>query len=469
MEKKVASNFLWGGAVSNVQAEGSTEVYGKGHNVYDDLVVIPEKGQISQGSTNIASNHYRQYKEDLQLFKELGFSAYRIAIVWSRIHPTGEEETPNEAGLAFYDDMINDLLSKGIEPIVSLVHFDMPTHLAEKYNGFLSTEVIDLYSRHVEQVVEHFKDRVKYWITYNEINTAPFDAHSYLVAGAQRPIDMSEVEFFHEITYNTNLASARAINFITDTVEDAKVSGMITVNYAKAKDGDPKNHLAATMYNEFNFYLFADLICKGEYTSFYQNFLSLNGINYLNDDLSEFKSAAKKVTYLPISGYQTRVIEAKTKLDSIEEINELLFHTVTEASEELAANHWGWTIDPIGFRQELDDLYSRYQLPLFIVENGIGLQEGATLEETLNDLDRIDYHKQYIKAMIDAMNVDGVVIMGYLLWSPIDILSSHKEMEKRYGLVYIDEMKNGTMKRIPKKSFYWYKKVIETQGGVVYD
>ncbi|MFC6200811.1 glycoside hydrolase family 1 protein [Lactiplantibacillus nangangensis] len=469
MNKCVDKTFLWGGALSNVQAEGGNQALGKGLNVYDKLVVTPEKGQISQGDTNIAANHYHQFPEDIKLMHEMGFKAYRFSIVWSRINPTGIEDKPNKAGLKYYDRMIDELLNQGIEPVVSLVHFDMPSYLAENYNGFLSPKVIDYYLRHVEQVVNHFKDRVKYWITYNEINTAPFDQMAGLVAGSKRPDNMSKPKFFHDILYNTQLASSSAVNLIRRLSPNAKISGMITVNEVRPKRNDGKDRLAADITNKFNIDLYGELMCNGRYPDFYQRFLKLNQISIQHDDLAEIKLAADNMDYLAISCYQTRVISTELSMANISEMNQILFDTVNEPNPELPASHWGWTIDPEGFREELNHLYQKYKKPLFVVENGIGLQEGETLKDTLNDVDRIDYHKKYIKNMINAINLDGVNIVGYLMWAPIDFLSSHKEMGKRYGLIYIGTMKNGVMKRIPKKSFYWYQKVISTNGANVYE
>lgn len=461
----VSSKFLWGGALSNVQAEGAVLEGGKGLNVYDELSVIPEKGQRSQQDVNIASNHYHQFKEDIELMKEMGFKAYRFSIIWSRINPSGLEKEPNQEGLKFYDQVVDELLKLHIEPVVSLVHFDMPANLSIKYNGFLNPKVIDLYLMHVRQVVNHFKDRVKYWITYNEINTAPFDNMSYLVAGAKRPKDMSQPEFFHHIFYNTQKASSEAVNLIRELEPSAQISEMITLNKIRPKRDCPSDRIAASIQNKFNFGLFEDLIRCGAYPDFYKKWLALNHIDTSSENLAANKLAAKNLNFLSVSCYQTRVVSTNLHGESINEINKIIFNTPTEADPNLKASHWGWTIDPVGFRLELNELYSRTHLPIFIVENGIGLQEGKGENDIEDDTQRINYHRAYIKNMIDAISLDGVDIFGYLIWSPIDILSSHKEMGKRYGFIYVKPLKDGMMKRIPKKSFYWYKKVIESNGG----
>lgn len=468
MKWKADPSFLWGGAVSNVQAEGSIFAGGKGRNVYDALTVVPEEGQTNEDDVDVAANHYHQFREDIALMKEMGFKAYRFSIVWSRIHPTGVEEEPNADGLAYYDEMIDELLRQGIEPVVSLVHFDMPVYLADTLNGFLSSETVDWYVHHVKQVVEHFGDRVRWWITYNEINTAPFAFTSRLVAGAARPDSMSVPCFYHDVFYNVMTASARAVLEIKRTHPDAHVAGMLAYYPLHAARNSSCDRLAAQMANEFYFGNSIEVLTKGRYASFYRQWLDLNGIDWRKDDLSAIEQAAALSDYVPVSFYQTRTIECDGELDSVEDINRLLFETPLRANSELETNAWGWSIDPVGFRQGLSWLYERSgERPLFIVENGIALPEGNTEQETLTDDVRIAYHAAYLQNMARAMTFDGVDVTGYLVWSPIDILSSHKEMRKRYGFIYIAPLEDGSMRRVRKKSFGWYQSVIASRGGVL--
>ena len=468
MKWKSDPGFLWGGAVSNVQAEGSINAGGKGENVYDALVVVPEEGQTSEGDVDIAANHYQQFREDIALMKEMGYKAYRFSMVWSRIHPTGIEKEPNAEGLAYYDEMIDELLQNGIEPVVSLVHFDMPIYLADEYNGFLSAETVDCYVHHVEQIVEHFGDRVRWWITYNEINTAPLVFASRLVAGATRPASMSLPQFYHDVFYNVMTASARAVLAIKKARPDAHVSGMLAYYPLHAARNASSDRLSAQMANEFFFGNCLEVLTNGGYAPFYQRWLELNGIDWQADDLSAIKLAAKESDYVPVSFYQTRAITFDGPLDSVEDINRLLFETTFAADSELETNAWGWTIDPIGFRQGLSWLYERSGgRPIFIVENGIALPEGETEDETLVDDERIAFHASYLQNMAHAIALDGVDVVGYLAWSPIDILSSHREMRKRYGFIYVAPMKDGVMRRVRKRSFEWYQGVIKTRGGVL--
>lgn len=468
MTRTFEPGFLWGGAVSNVQAEGAIHADGKGTNVYDVLQVVPEQGQQREDDADVASNHYRQFREDVALVKECGFKAYRFSIVWSRIHPKGLESEPNAAGLAFYDQLVDELIAAGIEPVASLVHFDMPQQLAETYNGFMSPVVIDAYVRHVEQLAEHFKGRVRWWITYNEINTAPFDAMSGLVAGARRPEGMSKPQFFHDIFYNTMLASARATIAIKRVIPDTHVSGMLALNLAHAARDTPEDRMAARLVNNFNVGLYADVFTCGSYPSFFVRWLEANDIDASKDDMTEIARAAGLSDYLPISCYTTCAVHCDTSLETVGDVNEVLFNTMLEPDAKLPTTAWGWAIDPVGFRDELSWLYQRAgERPLFVVENGIGLPEGESEAKTLADDERIAYHQAYLKEMLHAVQLDGVKVLGYLMWSPIDILSSHKEMRKRYGLIYIAPMEDGVMRRVPKKSFDWYRRVIASNGGVL--
>ena len=464
--RKFPTNFLWGAAVSNAQAEGAKLTDGKGLTVYDTLEIVKETGQTDIDDTDIASNHYYQFEEDIELMAKMGLKAWRLSIVWSRIHPLGDEKEPNELGLAYYEKMIDKLISCGIEPVVSLVHFDMPDNLAEKYNGFFNREVVDFYANHVEQVVDRFKDKIKYWITYNEINT--ITGHAQLVAGATKPADMSDVEFFNVITINSQIAHAKAVKIIKQGNPSTNVSGMIAYTPVNPKTSRPKDVLAATIYNNFKSYISFDIMTQGEFPDYYKAFMNNRGgsVDIADEDLVEIKDAAKLLDYLSFSYYQSRVIEGPVDDDPISFTDKVLFETDTEVSEHSTANNWGWAIDPVGLRTSLNTLYNRYHKPLFIVENGVGLLDVINEQGEIIDDERIDYYRGHVRNMRDAINYDGVDLIGHLAWSPFDFLSSHKEMRKRYGFVYIDnsEKIEGKFRRVPKKSYYWYQKVIASRG-----
>ncbi|MCI8400712.1 MAG: glycoside hydrolase family 1 protein [Lachnospiraceae bacterium] len=458
-------DFLWGAALSNVQAEGAYLADGKGLTVYDTLEIRKEKGQTSVRDTSVASNHYYQYREDIRLMKEMGFRAYRFSVVWSRINPTGTETTPNKAGLDYYEEMVDELRRAGIEPVVSLVHFDMPDHLAKEYNGFYSSHVVKYYAMHVRQVVERLKDKVKYWITYNEINTALFS--SQLVAGATRPEQVSKGEFYATLIHHLQLAHAEAVHIIKELSPTAKVSGMVNYACVDPKTTRPRDVEAAHIANNYLNFLPLDIMVRGEYPAYYRAFLRNRKIREDREGMDRIREASKKMDFIALSYYQTSVICGTEQTDSSAVEDGIIFgiHGKLESSEYLTTTKWGWTINPDGLKQALEILHQRYHKPLFVVENGMALTEEPDQNGELHDEVRIAFYRDHIRKMHEAMECEGVEVMGYLAWSPIDFLSSHKEMEKRYGFVYVgSRMENGRLSRIPKKSFYWYKKVIESDG-----
>ena len=460
-------DFLWGGALSNVQAEGGYLEDGKGLNVYDTLVVTPEKGiKPMFCDTAVATDHYHHYKEDIDLMAEMGFKAYRFSVVWSRINPLGDEDEPNEKGLAYYEDMVDYLLEKNIEPVVSLVHFDMPDHLLREYNGFLNKKVIDFYAKHVAFVVNRLKGKVKYWITYNEINLSPYMPD--LVAGAIKPDDMTQEELFSQIIVNTQIAHARAVEVIKSIDPAAKVGGMIGHAPFYPLTCKSEDIIAADFKNKMHNYLPLDMMTFGKIPAYFDNFMKQRDI-YIDFDEDENKviyESSQKLDYLAFSYYRSSVQASFDDIkDPIALENAILFDQRGLKNPHYAANEWGWQIDEEGLRYSLIDLYHRYHKPLFIVENGIGIDE-KMVDGKIYDDERISYYQKHISSMIRAIEHDGIDVMGYLAWSPIDFLSSHKEIRKRYGFVYVNRDFEDLLdlKRYPKKSFYWYKKVIQSQG-----
>lgn len=474
---KMKKELLWGAALSNVQAEGGYLEDGKGLNVYDTLEIQFEMGQNIQSDTSVAADHYHRYKEDIAHMKEMGFTAYRFSIVWSRIHPMGDDGQVNEAGLAYYEEMIDALLEAGIEPVVSLVHFDMPDHLRTAYNGFMDRKVIDFYADHVAVIANRFKDKVKYWITYNEMNTAFHGPR--LVAGAEKPADMSDAQFHALLTHHTQLAHAKAVLAIKKANPNAMVAGMDAYASVYPYSCKPQDvqaaHFTDNMMNNLTF----DVMVNGEYPSYYLSFLKNRDVNLdiENDDMEMIKNASDLLDYLALSYYQSMVVQAPESSEDLLENQDLLLKTEKRKlfNPYVKANAWGWQIDPLGLRLALETLYERYRKPLFIVENGIGIDDQLTEDQKVYDDERIAYYQGHIQNMLDAIKIDGVDVIGYLAWAPIDFLSSHKEMRKRYGFVYIDRNDDGTgtLTRIPKKSYYWYKKVIASKGedlenGIMY-
>ena len=465
---QLKSDFLWGGALSNVQSEGAYLEDGKGLNVYDTLIVTPEKGIAPMFcDTAVATDHYHHYKEDIDLMAEMGFKAYRFSVVWSRIHPMGDDEKPNEKGLDFYEDMVDYLNEKGIEPVVSLVHFDMPDHLLREYNGFLNKQVIDFYAKHVESVVQRLKGKVKYWITYNEINLAPYQ--SDLVAGCYLPNGMSQQEMFAQLTVNTQVAHAKAVDIIKKVNPNAQVGGMIGHGPFYPLTCKSEDIIAADFKNKMHNYLPLDIMNFGVLPDYFMNYMKNRDITVeIQDQEREvLMSSSKKLDYIAFSYYRSGVQSSFDDIiDPIELEDAILFDSRGLKNPHYKANEWGWQIDSEGLRYSLIDFKDRYHKPLFIVENGIGIDE--TLENgKVYDDERISYYQKHITSIKTAVFHDGVDLMGYLAWSPIDFLSSHKEIRKRYGFVYInrDFQDLLDLKRYKKKSFFWYKKVIQTQGA----
>ena len=467
-QAKFPKDFLWGAALSNVQAEGAYLEDGKGLTVYDTLIVNHEIENSTISDTNVASDHYHHYKEDIDLMAEMGFTAYRFSIVWARIHPNGDDAAPNEKGLKFYEDMIDYLHLKGIEPIVSLVHFDMPDHLLRKYNGFYNRKVVDLYENHVRIIANRLKGKVKFWITYNEVNTIRH--HSQLVAGAIKPEGVSKAEFLSVLTQHTQLAHAKAVLAIKSACPEANVSGMITFGMTYPISPKPCDVRAANMINNFVYYLTFDVMVFGKYPDYYKAYMKNRKIslNYSVNDMKTIKQASRKLDFLSVSYYQTGTAHGYETSDPIEEEDLILFGNDTLVRNPyLKTNEWGWQIDPEGFRTTLSSLHQRYHKPIFVVENGIGIDEKLNEQMTVEDDQRIAYQRSHIENMLKSIILDGSKIIGYLAWAPIDFLSSHKEMRKRYGFVYINrtdyELKD--LKRYRKKSFFWYKKVIASNGS----
>ncbi len=460
-------DFLWGAALSNVQAEGGYLEDGKGLNVYDTLEVIPEPGIAPMFcDTAVATDHYHHYKEDINFMAEMGFKAYRFSIVWSRIHPMGDDEKPNKKGLDYYEDMVDYLLEKGIEPVVSLVHFDMPDHLAKEYNGFLNKKVIDFYAKHVESVVERLKGKVKYWITYNEINLAPF--HSNLVAGAVCPEGMRQTEMYAQLTINTEVAHARAVEVIKRVDPQAKVGGMLGHAPFYPLTCKSEDIIATDFKNKMHNYLPFDIMTSGRLPGYFKTFMKRRNIEpeFNEEEKKVIYESSKKLDYLAFSYYRSNVMTSFEGIDDLVELEDaILFDTRGLKNPNYGANEWGWQIDEEGLRYSLIDFYQRYEKPLFIVENGIGIDEQMKDGKVYDD-ERIDYYQRHVSSVKRAVDEDGVDLIGYLAWSPIDFLSSHKEIRKRYGFVYVNRDFDDLLdlKRYRKKSFYWYQKCIATNG-----
>lgn len=464
--------FLWGGAVAAHQLEGGWKDGGKGLSVADVMTVAEGDNDATKErkiTDSVLEDHYypnheaidfyHRYKEDIKLLAEMGFKAFRTSIAWTRIFPNGDDEQPNEEGLKFYDDLFDEMLKYEIEPVVTLCHFELPLNVVKKYGGFRDRRVVDMFVKFAVTCFNRYKDKVKYWITFNEINnqadvTREFTA--FTNSGVLYKEGENRLQTLYQVTHHEFVASAKAVIEGHKVNPDFQIGCMLAVTPRYAETCNPVNQIAQIKSMEENLYFYGDVHCRGHYPSYILKFWENNGISVHMEegDLEILNNG--KVDYLSFSYYQSGVVK----------FDETTKKYADTKNSFVKANDWGWQIDPVGLRYSLNILAERYELPLFIVENGIGLHEPMTSEQIQDD-GRIKYFAEHIAEVKKAVDEDGVALMGYLPWGPIDIVSAGTgEMEKRYGFIYVDKDNygNGTMERRPKKSFYWYKKVIESNG-----
>lgn len=478
------ADFLWGGATAANQIEGAFQEDGRGLTTMDTLTVgdVAAPRQITYKTTDgeifkderlasvpegavgyiapdefypshIAIDFYHHYNEDIKLFAEMGFKAYRMSIAWTRIFPKGNEKEPNEAGLAFYDRIFDECLKHGIEPVVTLCHFDMPLYLADYYNGWESREVIDLFTHYCETVFNRYKNKVKYWLTFNEINVL----RSWLQIGIHKNDDQTKYQALHHIF----LASAKAVQLCHEIIPHSQIGNMVMYAPSYAMTAKSEDVLENLLYKrQVEFYL--DIQVKGYYPAYKLKEFERKGfaINIKEGDLAILEKGI--VDFIGFSYYMSTMSTIDTSVPKTPGNNVLSYK-----NPNLEVSEWGWTLDPLGLRIALSEMYDRYHVPLFIVENGLGAIDKIEENGRINDDYRIDYFQTHIKAMKDAVELDGVDLLGYTPWGCIDLIAwSTGEMKKRYGFIYvdIDDRGQGTFKRIKKKSFYWYQEVIRTNG-----
>ena len=466
--------FLWGGATAANQCEGAYNVDGRGlANVDlcphgdDRLAVISgqkkmfnfEDGYFYPGKEAI--DFYHTYKEDIALFAEMGFKTFRLSIAWTRIFPMGDELEPNEEGLRFYDDLFDECLKHGIEPLVTLVHFDAPMHLVETIGGWKNRAMIDHFARYAEVVFKRYKNKVKYWLTFNEINILmhlPFMGAGICFEEGENEEQIKYTAAHHEL-----VASAMATKIGHEINPEFQIGCMLAAGKTYANTPNPEDVLQSMIQDNWDFF-FVDVQSRGEYPNYALKILERKGIEIPFEPGDKELLKAHTVDFISFSYYSSRLASADPKYNK-DKTEGNAFETLK--NPYLKTSEWGWLIDPLGIRIIMNTLYDRYQKPLFIVENGLGAVDVPDEKGYVEDDYRIDYLRDHIKNMIDAVNVDGVELLGYTSWGCIDLVSaSTGEMKKRYGYIYVDrdDQGNGTQKRTPKKSFYWYKNVISTNG-----
>ena len=455
---KMPKDFFWGNSVSSMQTEGAWNEDGKGLSVYD---VRPATENTTDWHTAI--DEYHRYDEDLDLMKEMNMNMYRIQISWSRVCPEGDGDF-NPKGIEFYDKLVNAMLDRGIEPMICLYHFDMPLHLAKEYNGFMSRHVVDAFVRFGKKMIDHFSDRVKYWIVFNEHNLY-FQDEVFNISGYEK--GDKTLDDMYTIFHHTMISHIRLANYIHEKYDDVKIGGMLAFQQIYPETSKATDVWAAKQIQEFlNFNIYDADTGRG-YSPEVLQYAKDHNINWdiTAEDKEEMKKA--KADFLAFSYYSSWTISAD-KIPADAAPNRYMNYGGVE-NKYLKTNAWGWTIDPLGFRNAITTMYNHYKIPVFPIENGIGLKETWDGEHMIEDDERIAYHEEHIKAMKDAMFLDGAKVLGYLGWGLIDIPSSHADMEKRYGAVYVNRSNHDLkdLKRVPKKSFYWFQKVLKNNGDEI--
>ena len=496
---KFPSDFLWGGATAANQYEGGYNEGGKGLAVADlitdgnkntprkifyrfpdgregyitpgECIPVGAEGIMKEGyyyPSHVATDFYHHYKEDIALFAEMGFKVLRLSISWTRIFPNGDDAEPNEAGLQFYDDVFDELRKHGIEPLVTILHFDMPVHLATQYGGWINRKLIDFYLHYARTVFTRYKDKVKYWVTVNEINVLG----GYWTLGlasnnrkekessnqGETPAADAGIKFqsLHHMMVASSLANkiAREIN------PNFRMGAMLALSGIYPATCHPDDVFGAYEFRR-KALIFSDVLFRGSYPNYTQAIFDEYAFHRQIDRGDEEILRQYPSDFLAFSYYRTTVYDRNSP------------HTTTTGGQQgspnpyLKTTAWGWPIDPDGLRFVLNELYDRYQKSLFIVENGMGAQDTVNPDGTIDDDYRIDYLRGHVQAIRKAVEIDNIPVMGYTPWGCIDIVSAGTgEMAKRYGMIYVDmdDKGHGTLKRSRKKTFYWYKKVIDSNG-----
>ena len=467
LKMSFSNDFLWGGAVSAHQIEGAWNVDGKGPSTADHLTIggLGKQREYTKEirEDKVYPNHdavsfYYRYQEDIKLLAEMGFKCFRTSIAWSRIYPNGDDQTPNEAGLLFYDKLFAECLKYGIKPIVTLSHYETPFALVEKYNSWTDRRLINFYLRFCETVFKRYKGVVQYWMTFNEINSINFSLVTS--SGIRETDDQTR----YQVAHHQFLASAAAVKLGHSIDPDNKIGMMMLYPTTYPKTCNPKDVLQQMKTMDEHTY-FSDVQVRGIYTQKALRMLERKGVTLQMepDDMRTLKEGT--VDYIGFSYYMSNVVSCGEGEEDDSSGGNMFTGLKNPYLEE---SEWGWQIDPIGLRLSLNDLYDRYQLPLFVVENGLGAVDVMAEDGQIHDDYRIDYLRHHIEQMQLAVEEDGVELLGYTPWGCIDLVScSTGEMKKRYGFVYVDkdDQGNGSLNRSRKDSFYWYKKVIESNGA----
>lgn len=490
-------DFLWGGATAANQCEGAYNVDGRGLSTVDMHPSGDVRWPVALGWKEMyefdekyfypgqgAIDYYHRYKEDIALMAEMGFKVFRMSIAWTRIFPNGDDLEPNEVGLQHYDDVFDECKKYGIEPLVSICHFDTPMNLVKTIGSWRSREMIDHFAKYAETIFTRYKDKVKYWLTFNEINMIlhlPFSAAGICfddgeigkgveslkdLAAKMRQVNPEEALKRKQIQYTAIhhelVASALVTKIGHEINPNFKIGCMLAGGNTYPYSCHPEDIWKAYTTDRET-YFFGDVHARGKYPEYQLRKLAREGIQIPFAEGDKELLANNPVDFISFSYYCSRVISTDPNVVDVGSANAAF----TLKNPNLKASDWGWQIDPIGLRVNMNSLYDRYQKPLFIVENGLGAHDKPDEFGYVEDDYRISYMRDHIEMMLKTVEEDGVELLGYTSWAPIDLVSaSTGEMSKRYGFVYVDRDNegNGTLKRTKKKSFEWYKKVIASNG-----
>lgn len=483
--RRLPEGFLWGGATSDFQYEGGFNEDGRGLISHDyetdgslenprhhtmqmpDGTIIRPKSSFFDAEdvpeeavpvflddqyypSHQAVDFYHRYEEDIKLMAGMGFNVFRFAITWTRIFPTGLEEEPNEAGLEFYDNVINEMAKYNMEPLITICHDEVPMHLALEYDGWSSQVTVEAYLKLCKVLFERYGDRCKYWLTFNEINAVKgFGPTGVRIANGKPR---------YQAAHNMFVASAKAVKMGHEMMPGSQFGAMYAMSELYPATCKPEDMFQQLQTRRENWY-YIDVMGRGYYPSYSQDVWRYHGFDslYITDEDRVILKEGQ-LDFISFSYYRSNTVQAGDKR----------FNVGGRLNPHLESTPWGWPVDPLGLRYLMNNIYDRIQKPLFIVENGMGFVDEPDENFFVEDDYRIEYLDDHLTAMSDAINIDGVPTIGYTMWAPIDLVSlSTGEMRKRYGFVYVDmdDKGNGTLNRYPKKSYQWMKKVIDTNGA----
>lgn len=477
LDNKMPTDFLWGASTAANQIEGAWNEDGKGVSVIDTIATDMDEGvrvEVASAfedeyySSHKAVDFYHHYQEDIKLMGEMGLKAYRMSIAWTRIYPNGIEEEPNEAGLQFYDRIFEELSKYDIEPIVTISHYESPWYLAER-GGWTNRKMIDHYLKYCQTLFERYHEQVSYWITFNEINCTlvNFGIRTAVGLNASIPSEINNDNTRYQALHHQFLASAQAVKMAHDIDPTLKVGCMIASMVGYPLTSDPQDVFSTLQYEQMKNMFCSDVMIRGYYPSYSKRYFDEHHISFHTEPGDQQILAEGCVDFYSCSYYQSLCVSGQEEGEALgkDKAAGNLISGFGVKNPYLQESEWGWQIDATGLRYLLNTVYDRYQIPIMIVENGLGAKD-ELINGKIDDQYRIDYLQAHVEALMEAIK-DGVNVIGYMPWSAIDLVAlSIGSIEKRYGFIYVDanNQGEGSFKRYPKASYYWYKHVIESNG-----